>query len=43
MAAVCLRSHDDISGGRETVPIAVDGGVSLLNSGLLEFMVLIER
>jgi len=41
MAEVCLRSHGDISGGRETLPIVVDDNVSLLDAGLLDFMVLI--
>ena len=40
MAAVCLRSHGDISGGRENLPVAVDESVSLLDAGLLDFLVL---
>ena len=43
MATVCLRSHKDISGGRETLPVAVDESVCLLDRGLLDFMVLIQR
>ena len=41
MADVCLRSHEDISGGRETVPVTVHGSVCLLDRGLLDFVVLI--
>ena len=41
MADVCLRSHEDISGGRETFPVVVDDSVSLLNEGLLDFTVMI--
>jgi len=40
MEAVCLRSHEDISGGSENMPIEVDDSVHLLDSGLLDFMVL---
>jgi len=40
-AEVCLRSHGDISGGREMLPVVVDDSVSLLEAGLLDFMVLL--
>ena len=39
MAAVCLRSHGDISGGRETTPVTVDDSINLLDAGLLDFLV----
>jgi len=41
MADVCLRLHEDISGGRETVPVTVHDSVCLLDRGLLDFVVLI--
>ena len=41
MADVCLRSHQDVSGSRETVPVSVNDDVSLLDRGLLDFVVLI--
>jgi len=41
MAAVYLRSHSDISAGRETVPVKVDDNVCLQDSGLLDFMVFV--
>ena len=43
MATVCLRSHEDISGGRETVPVSVDNSVNLLDKGLLDFTVKIRQ
>jgi len=39
MSAVCLRSHGDISGGRENLQVTVDDSISLLDAGLLYFLV----